>query len=257
MSALQAIILAIIEGITEFLPISSTGHLILTTDLLKIPSTEFVKSFEIIIQLGAILAIVILYRQTLIKSVEVWKRIIIAFLPTAILGLLFYKVVKIYLLGNSMVVIISLFIGGSILIIIELLYKESANAVKDIEKISLKNAFYIGLSQSISMIPGVSRAGATIIGGLLLGLQRKTAAEFSFLLAVPTMAAATALDITKSDFAFNSSELLLLMIGFSCSFITALFTVKLFVTYLQKNNFIAFGVYRLIVAIIFWTLIIH
>ncbi len=256
MSYLQSIILSIIEGITEFLPISSTGHLILASDLLKISQTEFQKSFEVFIQLGAILAVIVLYWQTLVKKIEVWKRILIAFLPTGALGFVLYKVVKHYLLGNSAVVLISLFIGGIILIILEKLHNEEKSMISDTEKISLKHALFIGLFQSVSMIPGVSRAAATIFGGLFLGLKRTTAVEFSFLLAIPTMLLASIYDLYKSHLSFSSSEYLLLAVGFTGAFITAFITVKYFLRYIQNHNFIAFGVYRIILAIAFWLLII-
>ena len=191
MNLLQALILSIVEGISEFLPISSTGHMILAADILKIAQSNFVKDFEIIIQLGAILAIVVLYWNSLFKSVEVWKRIIVAFIPTGIIGFILFKIIKTYLLGNLYVTLISLFIGGIVLIVLELLYKEKDHHVEDIAKLSFPKAFIIGIIQSIAVIPGVSRSAATIVGAMFLGTKRKAAAEFSFLLAVPTMLAAT------------------------------------------------------------------
>lgn len=166
MNFLQAIVMSAVEGISEFLPISSTGHLILAADILKIAQTGFVKDFEIIIQLGAILAIVVLYWNSLFKSIEVWKRIIVAFIPTGIIGLLLFKFVKTYLLGNLYVTLISLLVGGIALIVLELIYKEQEHHIDDIAKMTLPKAFVIGLFQSIAIIPGVSRSAATIVGAL-------------------------------------------------------------------------------------------
>lgn len=253
MDFFQAIILSVVEGVSEFLPISSTGHLILISSLLKIPQTEFVKSFEIFIQLGAILGVVVLYHERLLRNQKVWKNVLAAFIPRAIIGFLFYKFVKTYLLGNDLVVVLTLFVGGLILIGLELIYQEREHHVGKVEDLTLRNSFLIGLAQSISIIPGVSRSAATIMGGLFLGTKRQTAVEFSFLLAIPTMLAATGLDLVKSNFDFSGSEWMILIIGFVGSFITALLVVKWFLKYIKKNNFILFGVYRIIVAIIYWS----
>ncbi len=257
MGYLNSLILAVVEGISEFLPISSTGHLILISEFLKIKQTSFVKSFEIIIQLGAILAVVFLYWKILIANKEVWKKILTAFIPTAIIGFIFYNVVKNFLLGNSFVTVVSLFIGGIILIILELIYKEKEHNAEKIEAISFKKAFLIGVFQSTSIIPGVSRAAATIIGALFLGAKRKTAVEFSFLLAIPTMLSATALDIYKGGFfSFSNQEYISLIIGFVGSFIIAIFSVKFLIKFIKNHTFITFGVYRIILAILFWLFII-
>ncbi|MCK5082931.1 MAG: undecaprenyl-diphosphate phosphatase, partial [Candidatus Omnitrophica bacterium] len=191
----QTILLGIVEGITEFLPISSTGHLILTSRLLNIPQSDFLSSFQIAIQLGAILAVVLLYARSLILEWEILKRVMAAFIPTAVIGLTFYKVIKQYLMGSELVVAWALLIGGVILIIFESFYKEKETSLGEISALSYKQAILIGVFQSFAMVPGVSRSAATIIGGLSLGLKRKTIVEFSFLLAVPTMVAATGLDI--------------------------------------------------------------
>ncbi len=257
MNILQALILSVVEGISEFLPISSTGHMILAADILKVAQTGFVKDFEIIIQLGAILAIVVLYWNTLFKSVEVWKRIIVAFIPTGIIGLLLFKIVKDYLLGNLYITLVSLLVGGVALIALELIYKEKEYHIDNIAKMSLSKAFVIGLFQSIAIIPGVSRSAATIIGALFLGTKRKAAAEFSFILAVPTMLAATSLDLIKTNFSYTLNEWVLLAVGFFGAFVVALVSVKLFLRYVQHNNFIIFGVYRVIAAILFFLIVIR
>ena len=255
MDFLQAIILGIIEGITEFLPISSTGHLILTSNLLAIEQTEFVKTFEISIQSGAILSVIFLYRRTIMRDFEMIKRILIAFIPTAIIGFTLYKFIKQYLIGNSEIVLGSLFLGGIILIAVELIFKAKSQKLTAKSQISYEKAFVIGLFQSVSIIPGVSRAAATIIGGVLVGLPRKTAVEFSFLLAVPTMLAATALDLTSYLPAVASAEageLTFLAVGFITSFIVALIAIKWLLKYVQKHNFVAFGVYRIVLSIIYF-----
>lgn len=255
MDFIQAIILSVVEGLSEFLPISSTGHLILTSKLLNIPQTEFVKSFEIIIQLGAILAVVFLYFKKIITNFKLWSKLLIAFLPTAIIGLTLYRLIKDFLLGNSLITLLALFLGGILLIILEKTYKEQKHHISTLDQMTSKQAFLIGLCQSISIIPGVSRAGATIIGGMFLGLKRTTAVEFSFLLAIPTMAAATALDLIKSDFNFSQHEYSLLTLGLLGSFITAIFAVKFLLKFVATHTFIPFGIYRIILSILFFLLI--
>jgi undecaprenyl-diphosphatase len=244
MSPLQALILSIVEGVTEFLPVSSTGHLVLASNLLLVPQTDFVKSFEIFIQLGAILAVVWLYRKKML-DIKSWKLVLPAFIPTAVLGLIFYHFIKTYLLGNTQVTLAALFLGGLILILLDKIpHKKSG-------PLDTKTAVLIGLAQSVSMIPGVSRSAATIVGATLLGIDKKEAVEFSFLLAVPTLAAATGLDLIKSNFAFDSAQWLLLVVGFAGAFITALLAIKFFIKYVQTHDFKAFGIYRIALALLY------
>ena len=257
MNYLQALILSIVEGTSEFLPISSTGHLILVSELLKVTQTEFIKSFEIFIQLGAIFAVVFLYWNTISKNILVWKKVIAAFIPTAVIGLVLYKFIKHFLLGNDQVTLWALFIGGILLIVLELLYEEKNHHTEKLENISYKNAVLIGVFQSISVIPGVSRSAATIVGALFLGTKRKTAVEFSFLLAIPTMLAATGLDVVKSNFAFSLDEWSLMIFGFIGAFVVALLAIKFFLQFIQNHTFIPFGIYRIIVAILFYLFILH
>lgn len=245
MNFIQTIILSIVEGITEFLPISSTGHLILASNLLNIPQTEFVKSFEIIIQLGAILAVVVIYFNKLITNFDMWKKILIAFIPSVIFGAIFYKYIKMYLIGNTQVVIWSLLIGGIVMILFEKFYK-TKQYIKNYN-LKISNLFVIGLLQSVSMIPGVSRAFATIFGGMVVGMNRRDATEFSFFLAIPTMLGASVLDLYKTGFSYNSSDYMLLAAGFIGSFITAFIVVKWLIKYVQTHNFVIFGWYRIIV----------
>ncbi len=257
MTYLHAIILSIVEGLTEFLPISSTGHLILTGKLISIPQSNFLKSFEIIIQLGAILAIIFLYKNLLFQNKEIWKKIIIAFIPTGAIGLILYGFIKEYLLGNELITVLSLFIGGLLIIIVELFHKAVKNESVSIEKISTKQALLIGLVQSLSIVPGVSRSAATILGARLFGVNKETAVIFSFLLAIPTMLAASGLDLIQNNFSFSINELILLTIGFIGSFLVALLAVKLFLAVVQKYSFIPFGIYRIIIAFFYWYFIIR
>ncbi len=250
MTHFQAFLMGIVEGISEFLPISSTGHLILTAHLLGIPHDEFTKSFEITIQLGSILSILFLYSERLRKDIETWKRIVIGFIPTGIIGFLLYKLIKGFLIGNEMVVVISLILGGFLLIAIELLYKEKGK-IEDIDRIPLSKAFLIGLIQSLAVIPGVSRSGATIGGGMLLGLSRKTAAEFSFLLAIPTMFSATAYDLIKTGGNFNVENWSVLGIGFITAFFVSMFTVRALLAFLNRHGFVPFGIYRIIIGTLY------
>lgn len=252
MYPLHALILGIIEGISEFLPISSTGHLILASKLLNLPETEFLKSFEIIIQLGAILAVVVLYGKSLITSKEVLLKVLAAFIPTAVIGFVLHHFLKSYLLGNVQVVLWALGIGGAFLILFEHFHTEKPDATENAADISYKQAIIIGLFQSIAIIPGVSRSASTIVGGLLLGLKRKTIVDFSFLLAIPTMGAATALDLFKSAHAFSSGDFHLLAIGFVTSFVVALFAIRWLLKFIKNHSFTGFGAYRIVIAVLFW-----
>ena len=249
----HAILLGIVEGITEFLPISSTGHLLLVSHIAQITETDFIKSFEIIIQLGAILAVLVLYPKRLLLEKPVLTRVIAGFIPTGILGLLFYKAIKHYLLGNMLVVVGSLFIGGVFIILFEKYYKTSHE--KSIEDLSHNEAAIIGIIQCLSFIPGVSRSAATIFGGMWKGLSRSQAVEFSFLLAVPTMAAATGLDFLKNyKMILSSGNGTLLLVGFVVSFIVALGSIKFLLRFVSRNNFTVFGVYRIIIALLFFAM---
>jgi undecaprenyl-diphosphatase len=251
MNILHACILSIIEGITEFLPISSTGHLILAGKLLGIDQTEFVKSFEIIIQLGSILAIVCLFWKKIISENKLIKPILISFIPTATIGYILFKFIKQYLIGNENIVIISLFIGGLLIFILESFFKKQKENIQTIDQLNIQKLVIIGLFQTLSIIPGVSRSLASIYGGLFMGLSKKDAVFFSFLLAIPTMFAATGLDLIKSGFSFSQSEWIVLGIGLVLSFFTAFVVVKWFIQYIQNHSFVPFGIYRIIIALIF------
>ncbi len=252
MNLFDATILGIIEGLTEFLPVSSTAHLILGAKVLNLAQTDFVKSFEIIIQLGAILAVVTLYFRSFF-NIQILKKLIVGFLPTAIIGLLVYKRVKEYL-GDISIVLWALFIGGILLIIFEAYNKRKIE--KGSDTITLKQSVIIGLCQCFAFIPGVSRSAATIIGGIMQGISRTAIAEFSFLLAVPTMVAATSLDIFKNkDILIHGGNLGALVLGFVVSYIVAIIAIKGFLSFVKKNDFVVFGVYRILLAVVFWIFI--
>lgn len=254
MDALHALILGIVEGITEFLPVSSTGHLILASELLKIQETDFVKTFEIVIQLGAILAVIVYYFKSFFR-VDVLTRLVVAFIPTGIIGLALYKIVKHYLLGNAYVVLAALVLGGIALIAFEMLREERFEPETRISEITYPQAAIVGLFQSIAIVPGVSRSAATIVGGLLLGIPRTTIVEFSFLLAVPTMIAASGLDLVKNHAAITSSEWSALAVGFVSAFVVALLSIRYFLRYVRDHTFIPFGIYRILAALAFWFIV--
>ena len=262
MSFLHALIIGIVEGITEFLPVSSTAHMILTQHVLRIAESEFVKSFEIIIQLGAILSVVVLYWRKLLN----WELLVktgVAFVPTGIVGITVYKAVKAYLLGNIYVVLASLLLGGIALIVFDRGHPSRAPGASsgddpqvDFREITWTRAVLIGLFQAIAIVPGVSRSAATIVGGSLIGVPKRTIVEFSFLLAIPTMAAAAGLDLLKSyrslDCHFD-----VLAVGFVVSFVTALLAIKSFLGYVKKHSFAAFGWYRIVLAIVYFLVFVR
>lgn len=252
MNLFHAAVFGIVEGASEFLPISSTGHLILAARLMGLAQTEFLKSFEIAIQLGAILSVLVLYWNSFAIRPEILKRVLAAFLPTAVLGFILYKFIKKFLIGNEHVVLISLFAGGVFLILFEKLHRAEAGAIRDISELPYAKAVGIGIFQALAVIPGVSRAAATIVGGLLFGVERKTIVEFSFLLAVPTMLAATLLDLMKNANAFSPDQFEMLAAGFVVSFAVAILCIKGFLKFIKTHTFIPFGIYRIAAALLFW-----
>ncbi len=245
MTIFEAIILGIIEGITEFLPISSTGHMIIASTFMGLEQTQFQQTFEVVIQLGAILAVVLIYFEKLKTNFELWKKLIVAFIPTGILGLMFHKIIE-EKLFNPVVVSISLIVWGIIFIVIEKMYKEKEHSIHKSENISYIKSIFMGLFQSLAMVPGTSRSGATITGGLILGMDRVTATEFSFLLAIPTMGAATGLQLVKNYHTLSFENLTVLIIGFITAFIFAYISVKWLLKFVKTHTFIPFGIYRII-----------
>ena len=250
MTVLEAILLGVLEGATEFLPISSTGHLILARHLLGIAESPFTTSFLIAIQLGAIAAVVVSFWRSFLDS-EVVKRLIAAFIPTAIIGFLLYQVIKGYLLGSEMIVVVALLVGGIFLIVFELLHTERADGADSLQAISYRQAFAIGLFQALAIVPGVSRSAATIAGGLLLGVRRVAIVEVSFLLAVPTMLAATGYDLLKTYSAFEAGNIGTMLIGAATAFAVALIALRFLLTFVKTHTFISFGVYRILLALVF------
>jgi len=250
MSYLQAIILAIIEGITEFLPVSSTGHMIIGSSIMGIADDEFTKTFTVAIQFGAILSVIVLYWKRFFMSTDFYLKLFVAFIPAAVFGKLLDDYID-SLLGNVLVVGYSLFAGGVVLIMIDLYFFKGKEEPDN--KITYWKAFKIGMFQVIAMIPGVSRSAATIVGGLSQRLDRKTAAEFSFFLAVPTMFAATVYKIYKlydEGGGFQAEQLGILAVGNIVAFIVAMLAIKTFITYLTRHGFKIFGFYRIILGLI-------
>lgn len=248
MTILHAVLLGIVEGFTEFLPISSTGHLMLSETLLQVPLTSTVESFNVAIQLGAIMAVLILYGKHLLKQKSLIVLAVIGFIPTGIIGFFLHHIIKAYLLSSITVVGWSLFIGGVFLIIFE--YMVRKNESHRDETITIERSVAIGIMQSLAMIPGVSRSAATIVGGMMLGVSRKAIVEFSFILAIPTMLAATALDLKSSIHTFSSSDLFTLGIGFLLSFVTAIIAIRWLLSFVTHHTFIPFGIYRIIVGLL-------
>ncbi len=246
MSYLQAIILAIIEGITEFLPVSSTGHMIIGSSVMGIAQHDFTKMFTIAIQFGAILSVFVIYWKRFFQSVDFYLKLIVAFIPAAVLGKLLNEYID-SLLENVIAVAISLFVGGIILLFVDKWFQKNENSVEE-TKVDYLTAFKIGLFQCIAMIPGVSRSAATIIGGLSQHLNRKAAAEFSFFLAVPTMLAATVYKMYKYykvGGGFSADDINVLIVGNVVAFIVAILAIRSFIAYLSKYGFKIFGYYRI------------
>lgn len=244
MDAFQAVVLAIIEGLTEFLPVSSTGHLIIGSSFFGIAHEPFTKLFTIVIQLGTILSVVVLYFKRFFQSIDFYFKLFVAFIPAVFLGLLFNDVID-SLLESPVTVAISLVIGGFILIKVDDWFGDADGDASDI---TYATALKIGFFQCLAMIPGVSRSGASIVGGMTQKLSRRTAAEFSFFLAVPTMLGATvkkSYDYYKEGFVLTSDQINYLIIGNVVGFIVALVAIKFFIDYLSKHGFKVFGYYRI------------
>jgi len=250
MTIFDSIILGMIEGFTEFLPISSTGHLIVASEFLGINQTGVTKAYEMIIQFSAILAVMFNYKEKFtLQKIELWKKVFIAFLPIGVVGFLLSSQIK--ELFSIEIVAVMFIIGGIVFLIVEKFFiKDENNLIDDVEKISLKQSLIIGFAQVFALIPGTSRAGSTIIGALMLGISRKASAEFSFLLAFPVMSAVTGYDLLKHYKEFSDTNLLTLGIGFIVSFIVAYLTIKLFMAFLDRFTFVAFGIYRILFGMI-------
>ncbi len=250
MTLVEAIILAIIEGITEFLPVSSTGHMIIASSLMGIADDPFTKTFTVAIQFGAILSVIVLYYKRFLQSISFYKKLWIAFMPAAILGFLMDDLIDM-MLSNVLVVAFTLLAGGVVLLVIDSWVKGGDG--EDAKNVTYSRAFKIGMFQCIAMIPGISRSAATIIGGMVAKLDRKTAAEFSFFLAVPTMFAATIYKVfkfAKTGGGVSPEQVNLLLIGNVVGFIVAAIAIKSFIAFLTKYGFLYFGYYRIFVGVL-------
>ncbi|MDP5104541.1 MAG: undecaprenyl-diphosphate phosphatase [Polaribacter sp.] len=261
MNLIETIILAVIEGITEYLPVSSTGHMIIASSFMRIATDDFTKLFTIVIQLGAILSVVVLYWKRFFQSLDFYFKLAVAFIPAVVLGLLLNDVID-SLLESPITVAISLIIGGFILLKVDDWFKANEEFDKENPtahtEISYMTALKIGFFQCLAMIPGTSRSGASIVGGMTQKINRKTAAEFSFFLAVPTMLGATAkksYDYYKAGFELSSDQINYLIIGNIVAFVVALIAIKSFIDYLSKKGFKMFGYYRIVLGIAL--LVIH
>ena len=251
MSLIHVIILGIIEGLTEFLPISSTAHLILVSQLLNIPQTDFQKFFEVFIQSGAILAVFFIYLKYVLKNKKIIPKVIASFVPTAVIGFLLYKIIKHVFFNSRLLMALSFFILGAVFLVIEYLIKnKKIKLTQSIDRLNYQTAIIVGFMQALAVIPGVSRAGIVLVTMMILGFKREESARYSFLLAVPTILAASGYDLYKSKdlLVFSSNNLFLLMIGFVVSFISAYVVVNWFIKYLQKNTLNLFAIYRIILA---------
>lgn len=247
MTWLEAFIIAIVEGLTEFLPVSSTGHMILTEGILGMKSNDFVQAFIINIQFGAILAVVVLYWKRFFQSMNFYYKLFVAFLPAAFFGLLLNDYIE-SLLESVYVVAVMLIIGGIILVFVDKWFDDTAENGKD--DVTYKDALAIGFFQILAMVPGVSRSAATIIGGMVKKLNKKAAAEFSFFLAVPTMVAASGYKLLKNHEAITSDNIGLLIFGNVIAFIVAMLAIKSFISFLTSHGFKVFGYYRIVVGVI-------
>jgi len=256
MDIIQAIILGIIEGATEFLPISSTGHMIVASQWMGLPQSDSNKAFEVIIQLAAILAVVANYRDRFIfnqVNIDLWKKVVLAFIPLGLVGLLFHKQIKAMFTVD--IVAIMFIVGGIVFLIIEYLQKNKQQPIQRLEDMSYRQSLWIGIAQVFALIPGTSRAGASIVGALLVGLSRKASAEFSFLLALPVMLAASGFDLLKHYQDFSGANLLVLAAGFVVAFLSAWLVMRLFIRFLERFTFVAFGVYRILFgALLLWVI---
>lgn len=246
MTFFDAIILGIVEGFTEFLPISSTAHLVISSQVLSIPESNFLSSFIIAIQLGAITSVVLVYWRKLFFDFETMKRVVCAFVPTAVIGFALYQLVKGVLLENLTIIAWSLLIGGVILLLFERWQKDVPERTTPLSEMPYATAILIGCIQAAAIIPGVSRAGATIVGGMILGLGRSEIVEFSFLLAIPTMFAATGYDLLKTGDTFAVREWELLSVGFLVAFVSAYAGIRFLVRFVQTRSFAGFGIYRIV-----------
>ncbi len=250
MNIIHAIVLGIVEGIFEFLPVSAAGHLTLVGHLLGINTEKpAFKIYEIFMQMGAVVAVIILYSKRLLVDKDIWLKIILGFVPTGAVGFLFYKPIKHYLLGNPFITAVMVLLGGVVILIVESFSKKPK--ITSLKEVSLKDAVYVGFIQSLALIPGVSRSGATIIGAMLLGFERRTAAEFSFLIAIPTILSAGFYSLLKDHSQIHHQDIIPMVISFITALIFAILSVKTFLSFISFNNLKIFGYYRILTGAIY------
>jgi len=249
MTLFDAIILAIVEGITEFLPVSSTAHLVLTSNLLDIEQNRFTTAFQIIIQIAPIFSVMLIYKERLLQSTKLWLKLLFAFIPTGIVGLLFHKQIEALFATDSTIALMIL--TGIAFLAIEYFYRNKEHTISELEEVPFRHAFFIGVFQALSLIPGVSRSGTTILGAIMLGLQRDVAMSFSFLLAIPTMGAASGYMLFKEFKILSFEHMELLLAGFVVSFIVGWIAVKAFLAIVSRYSFTPFGIYLIASGLLF------
>lgn len=249
MTLFDSIILGIVEGITEYLPVSSTAHLYLAGQMLGLEQDNFLTAYEIIIQIAPIFSVMLIYRERLMQSFSLWFKLILAFIPTGIVGLLFHKQIEAMFAASSTVALMIL--TGIAFLAIEFFYKPQTHHIKDLEQVSNKQALWVGLFQVLSLVPGISRSGTTILGGMLVGLSREVSMSFSFLLAIPTMSAASGYMMLKEWSTLNMEHFGALAVGFVTSFIVGWIAVKAFLAIVSRYSFKPFGIYLIVSGLLF------
>ncbi len=249
MTLYEATILGIVEGVTEYLPVSSTAHIALTSQIMGVAQDDFMNSFNIIIQIAPIFSVMIIYFNTLFHSIEIWKKLVASFIPTGAIGFLFHKQIETMFSANS--IVLWMIATGVFFLIIEFLYTRRGHTTLELEDVTYKQAISIGFIQALSLIPGVSRSGSTILGGMLLGMKRELSMSFSFLLAIPTMTAASGYTLLKEYSTFSSDGIGMIAVGFLVSFVVGWAAVKSFLAIVSRYNFTPFGIYLIASGILF------
>lgn len=249
MTFYEAVILGIVEGVTEFLPVSSTAHIALASQMMGVAQDNFMSSFNIIIQIAPIFSIMFIYFNTLFQSIDIWKKLIASFIPTGAIGFLFHHQIEEMFSANS--IVLWMIATGVFFLVVEFLYFKRGHTTAELEEVTYKQAITVGFIQAFSLIPGVSRSGSTILGGMLLGMKRETAMSFSFLLAIPTMTAASGYTLLKDFDSLSFDGISLILIGFLVSFLVGWVAVKSFLAIVSKYNFTPFGIYLIASGILF------
>ena len=256
MTIFDAILLGVVEGITEFLPVSSTAHLVMTSRFLGLGQSDFVKSFEIVVQGGAILAVLFVSLRMILREKSLIGKTLVAFLPTAVAGLLLYPLVKEVLLGNYFIIPCALITGGIVMIIFERHEKSKGAEMVASGDVSYRNALLIGIAQILALIPGISRSATTIVAGRKLGISKNSIVKFSFLLAIPTIGAATLYELLKSMNSIMEGSMSTLVVGFAVSFVVAYVSISWLLSYIKNHTFEGFGWYRIVIGVIFLVILL-